>query len=140
MYDLENFDLNFEKFMDSYGDIETYIDTTNKSDGRVLLKLLETLDEKNKQYLVKIKIKIPGTHLKDRYAFTVFNLGMDNGRTVFIHTTGMDYYKRKYKEHIGKNDEEANGMNLTTYVPNENGRGFTCKRYNYFDLDLAPAT
>ena len=84
MYDMECFDLNYDKFIKNYADIHNYIKTMNACDGRVQLKLLKTIDEETKQYLVKIKIKMP--KLDDRYAFTVFNLGIDNGRSVFIHT------------------------------------------------------
>jgi Fic family protein len=46
-YEMECFDLNFDKVMGFYMPIENYIKTTNASDGRLLLKLVETIDESN---------------------------------------------------------------------------------------------
>jgi hypothetical protein len=94
--------------------IETYIKTTNLSDGRLTMKLIETLDENNKQYLLYLKLKLPWP-MKNRSGLVVYNFGMDNGKTNFMHTQGLEYYYKKYKHLFNNDDVVTTAINYSTY-------------------------
>jgi hypothetical protein len=64
--------------------------------------------------LLYLKLKLPWP-VKDRAGLVVYNLGVDNGLTVFMHTEGIDYYYEKYKELFNNDDVVSTMINYTTY-------------------------
>lgn len=101
--EMECFDLNLDTVLNFYMPIATYIKTMNACDGRLNMRLLETLDEGNKQYLLYLKLKLPWP-VKDRSGLVVYNLGVDNGKTNFMHTEGLEYYYNRYANLFNNDD------------------------------------
>ena len=97
------------------------------------MKLLETLDEEKKEYLVHLKLLLPWP-VDNRSCLVTYSADMDGMAKNIQTSEGNERYLDKYRHLLGK-DEIMMQQSYIALKPNPNGqRGFTGWKVIYFDM------